>query len=163
MLQKPPLTSSLLKYVAPPRWLRNLLWGRGLIMLLHYGLVQVHRVKAYMQGSIRLKGVGEQRYPFGRPEDRHNDSLLDHFIKGMLYLFLVLNGYFPLDMLNWGKAWVCPDGISPRHVVNCIEGSWEGPLQGSDVLHCGGRARRKLPELTSPWVLSWQGLWVCGD
>ena len=40
-------------------------------MLSHYGLVQVLRVKAYAQGTIRHAQISEGRYPFGRPGNRH--------------------------------------------------------------------------------------------
>ena len=59
---------------------RNLLKGRGFIMLSHYGLVQVLRVEAYVQGTIRLAGVCEQRNPFGRLVDRHYNSHFNHFV-----------------------------------------------------------------------------------
>ena len=110
-------------------------------MFSHFGLVQVLTDEAYVQVTIRLMAVGEQRYLFGRLGDRCNNSLPNHFIEGALYLFPVLDRYLPMSMLDWGNAGVCPDGISPRHVANGVKGNWKGPLQGNDVLDCGGRAR----------------------
>ena len=46
-------------------------------MHLHYGLIKVLRVEAYMEGTIRLVGVGEQRYPLGRLGDRHYDPFFE--------------------------------------------------------------------------------------
>ena len=43
--------------------MRDLIQGGGLVMLSQYGLVKVLRVEAYMQGTIRLMGVGEWWYP----------------------------------------------------------------------------------------------------
>ena len=39
-------------------------------MLSHYGLIKVLRVKAYTECTIRIVGIGEQRYPLGRLGDR---------------------------------------------------------------------------------------------
>ena len=135
MLQQPPLASSLLKHVAP---LRQSHLGWGFVMLLHCGLVQVLRVKTYVQGTIRLAGISEVRYPLGRLGDRHDHSLLDHLIECALYLFPVLDGDLPPSMLDRGKAGVSPDGIGPRHIAYCIEGAQEGLLQDDH----GGRGRR---------------------
>ena len=69
-------------------------------MLSHYGLVQVLTVEAYAQGTIRLAGISEGRYPLGRLGDRHDHSLLNHVIECVLYLLPVLDG----DLLP-GACW----------------------------------------------------------
>ena len=38
--------------------MRDLIEGRGFVMLLLYGLVQVLRVETYAQGTIGLVGIG---------------------------------------------------------------------------------------------------------
>ena len=44
-------------------------------------------------------------------------------------------------MLDRGNRGVGTDDIGPGHVVYCVEGAWEGSLQGNDVLDhgCGRR------------------------
>ena len=110
-------------------------------MLSHYGLGKVLRVEAYVQGTIRLMGVNEGRNPFIWLGDRGNQIFLDHVIEGAFDLFLVLDKYLVPGMLARGDRRFGPDGIGPRYVAYCIEGAWEGPLQGNDVLDscCGGR------------------------
>ena len=117
-------------------------------MLLHYGLVQVLRVEAYVQGSIRLAGISEGKYPFGRLGDRHNHSLLDHLIKCVLYWLPVLDGDLLPGMLDRGNTGVSPHGIGPRHIAYSIEGVWEGLLQGNNVLdHSSGSRGSHLGQL----------------
>ena len=58
----------------------------------------------------------------------NTNSLLNHSIESVLYLFLVLNKYLPLGMLDWGNARVCPDSRGPGHVANGVKGAWEGSL-----------------------------------
>ena len=107
-------------------------------MLPHYGLLQVLRVWAHVQGTIRLAGISEGRYPFSRLEDRCNHSLLNHLVECVLYLLPVLNGGLPQGMLDRGNTEVSPDGIGPRHIAYSI-GVWQGLLQGNYVLdHRGG-------------------------
>ena len=48
--------SSLLKH-SSTQAMRDLIKGRGFIMLSHQGLVKVLRVKAYVECTIRLVGV----------------------------------------------------------------------------------------------------------
>ena len=69
-------------------------------MLLHYGLVHVLRVEAYVQGTIRLWGIHKGRYLFGRLGDRNNHSLLDHLVECALYLLPVFNGDLLSGMLG---------------------------------------------------------------
>ena len=38
----------------------NLFYGGGFVMLSHYGVIKVLRVKAYTECTIRLVGVGKQ-------------------------------------------------------------------------------------------------------
>ena len=94
-----------------------------------------------MQSFIRLAGIGEARYPLGRPGDRCNHSLYDHFIESVLYLLPVLNRTLFLGVLDRDNIRVSPDGIGPRHIAYGIEGVWEGLLQGNYVLDHGGRSR----------------------
>ena len=100
-------------------------------MLLHYGLVQILRVKAYAQGTIRLMGVGDTHLV---GQETGTIILLDDFIEGALNLLPVLYRYLPPGVLEWGNAGICPDGIGPRHVANGVKGAWEGLLQGNDGL-----------------------------
>ena len=69
-------------------------------MLSHYGLVQVLRVKAYVQGTIRFMQIGKGGYSLGRLGERCNHPLVDHVIEGALYLLLVFDRYLPLGMLD---------------------------------------------------------------
>ena len=110
-------------------------------MLSHYGFVQVLRIKAYVQGTIRLAGIGEGRYPLSRLGDRCNHSLLTHIIKSALYLLPVLDGNLLPGMLDRGDIRVHPDGIGPGLIAYGMEGVWEGSLQDSYVLDHGGRDR----------------------
>ena len=110
-------------------------------MLSHYGLIQVLRVKAYVQGTIRLVGISEGRYPLSRLGDRHNHSLLDHLVKCALYLLTVLYGNPLPVVLDRGNARVSPDGLGPEHIAYSIKGVWEGLLQGNYVLDHSGSGR----------------------
>ena len=106
-------------------------------MLSHYCLVQVFRVKVYMQGTIRHAWIGEARYPFGRLGDRGYHPHVSHVIKDVHNLFLVLDRFLPLGMLERGDGLVSPDGIGPRHVAYGIKGVCEGLLQEKYVPdHC---------------------------
>ena len=69
-------------------------------MLSHCGLVQVFRVKAYIQDTIRFVWIGEGRYPFGWPGDSCYHPLVEHVIEGVLSLFLVLDRYLLLGVLD---------------------------------------------------------------
>ena len=73
-------------------------------MLSDNGLIQVLRVEAYMEGTIRLVRVCEGRYQFGRLGDWGNDSECDHVIKGLLYLGSVLHMHFPMGVLGRGNG-----------------------------------------------------------
>ena len=89
--------------------IRDLIKGWGFVMLLHYGLLKVLRVKTYAECTIRLLGV----------------------------CFLVFYGYLPLGMLDRGDVRVGPDDRGPRHVVYGVKEAWEGSLLGNDILdHC---------------------------
>ena len=121
--------------------MRDLIKGRGFIMLSQNGPVQVLRVKAYMYGTTRLVGVCEGRYSLSRLGDGHNYSLLNHFFMSALYFLPVLNGNLPLGMLDRDNTGVSPYGIGPGCIPYGIKGGWEGPLQGNYVLDCSGRAR----------------------
>ena len=92
MLQKPSFRSSLLKHVAPLKW-----W-----VISHYGLIKVLRVEAYMQGTIRLAGVSEQRHPGSRFDDRSNNSFQDHVILSLSVWSLYSIGTFCLACCTAG-------------------------------------------------------------
>ena len=54
-------------------------------------------------------------------------------------MLLVLYGYLPLGMLEWGNGKLSPDGVCARHVAYSIKQAGESSLQGDDVLgHCIG-------------------------
>ena len=93
-------------------------------MLSHYVLVQVLRVKAYAQGTIRFARVYEGSYPLSRMGDRYDHSLLNHIIKSALYLLPVLDGNLLSHVLDRGNAGDSPDGIGPRHIAYGIIGVW---------------------------------------
>ena len=61
--------------------------------------------------------------------NRCDDSLLNHVIKCLLYLFPVFEGYLSLGMLDWENTGVCPDGVGPRHVANGVKGVGVSSLQ----------------------------------
>ena len=61
--------------------------------------------------------------------NRHSDSLCNHVIKHILDLFLVLCGYLALGMLNRDNVCICPDGVGPGHIANCVKGVEESLLQ----------------------------------
>ena len=92
-------------------------------MLSHCGLVKVLRVKAYMQDTIRLVWIGEGRYPFGRSGDKGNHPLVNHVIKGLLNLFLILDRHLLPGTLYRGNRRVSPDGLGPRHIAYGVKGS----------------------------------------
>ena len=119
----------------------NIVKDGGLVMLLHYGLIKVLRVEAYMQGTIRLAGLCEQRYLLCRMWNRCDDSLSYHVIKHILDLFPVFYEYLASDMLYGKDIGVCPDGTHPRHVANGVEGVGKGSLQCHYVLDLGCRVR----------------------
>ena len=73
-------------------------------MLLHYGLIKVLRVEAYMECTIMLLGVGEQRYPLSRLGDRCYDPFFDHVIEGALKMFPVLDGDLNTGCVGWGES-----------------------------------------------------------
>ena len=114
--------------------MRDIIKGRGFVMLSHYGLVKVLRVEAYVEHTMRLAGVCKGKYPFGWLGDRGNHTLVKHIIEGALDLFQILCRYLPPGVLDRGDGRVILDGIGTRHVAYCIEGVWEGSLQGNDVL-----------------------------
>ena len=117
----------------------DLIEGKGLIMLSHYGLLQVLWVKAYTQGTIRLVRVHEEQYPLSWARHRSYNTLGDHVVEGLLNLLSVLDGDLPLGLLDWGYGRVGPDGIGPRYVANGVELVREGSLEGNYVPggHCG--------------------------
>ena len=86
-------------------------------------------------------GIGEGRYPLGRPGDRYDHSLLNQIIESALYLLPVLSGDLLQGMLDRGNIRVGPDGIGPTHIVYGIDGVQEGLLQGNYVLDHGSRGR----------------------
>ena len=85
----------------------------------HYGLVQVLRAEADMKGTIRFVGVCKGR--LSRLGGRHNHSLGDHVIEHALNLFLVLFGYLPSSVLDWGYIRVSPDSVGTGHVGDGIK------------------------------------------
>ena len=70
--------------------MRNLIKGRGFIVLLYDGLIQVLRVKAYAEGSIGLTGVCEGRYSLSYKGHQSDNAECDHVIQGLLYFVMVL-------------------------------------------------------------------------
>ena len=98
----------------------------GFVMLSHHGLVQVLRVEAYMQGTIRLAGIGEGRYLLSRQGDRCDHSLFNHLIECALYLLPLLSGDLPPGMFDRGNTGVSPDGIDPRHIAYSMKEVREG-------------------------------------
>ena len=117
-------------------------------MLSHYGLVQVLRLKAYVQGTSRLTWIGEGGYPLSRLRGRCYYLHADHIIEGALYLFLVLNRYLPLSMLDRVTGRVSPDGVGSRHVPYSVKGVWKGLHQGNYVLdHSSGGRGSHLSQL----------------
>ena len=77
----------------------NLIKGGGLVMLSHYSLLKVLKVKTYMLGTIRLVRKFQQRYPLCRPGNRCSDSLSNHVIKHILDLFLIFYGLLASGVL----------------------------------------------------------------
>ena len=69
--------------------------------------------------------------------NRCHDSLLNHVIKHVLYLFLVFDGYLLPDVLDWENTGACPDGVGLGHVANGVKGVEEGSLQCHYVLDLG--------------------------
>ena len=105
-------------------------------MLSNYGLIQVLRVEADMKGTIRLRGLCEGRYQLGGLGDRCYHSLGDHVIGGALSLLLVLYGYLPPSVLDWGYVRISPDGIYTGYVANCIKQAQEGMFEGNYLPGC---------------------------
>ena len=126
--------------------MRDLIKGRGFVMLLHNDLVKVFCIKAYAKGIIRFAGVCKGQYPFGGPRDNSYDTFDDHDIKGALYLLSVLYGYLPLGVLDQGNRKVglvlmlyvpgmlpiMSDELGKAHFRATV--SWATAVVGVDVL-----------------------------
>ena len=99
--------------------MRDLIKGLGLVMLLHYGLIKVLRVEAYVEACRGLLGK-IPTWLAGR--------------QGWLH---------PCLPYHWGctqyvpvlyRHSIGPAGKGPRHVAYSVEGIGECSLQGNDVL-----------------------------
>ena len=87
-----------------------------------------------MKGTIRPAGISEGRHLLGRLGDRCYHPNSNHVIEGSLYLLLVLCGHLPLGMLDNSNLRFGPDGISTRHVADCVKQARKGAFEGNYVL-----------------------------
>ena len=60
-------------------------------------------------------------FPFSLSGHRGNDSEVDHLLQGLLDLVMILNGYFPLDIMSGRNNWVDVYGVSTRHISDGIK------------------------------------------
>ena len=69
--------------------------------------------------------------------DWGDDSEFDNVVWGLLKLVAVVNGYFPLGVLDRGNAGISTDCISTRHVsYMCIKGMGMGLCEGKHNMGC---------------------------
>ena len=85
-------------------------------MLSNDHFVEMSWAKAYMEGAVRLPGVGQGRYPLSQSSYWGNDSEGYHHVQGLLDLVMVLSGYLLLGMLDKENEGVGTDGVSTRCV-----------------------------------------------